>query len=83
MSFGEKGMEQKHWSQDNLEIAIKKLQEGRPTFGSDGNTREENGNYFAMGFEVLEPEYNAFLDKFEEISGEVIERKNQELDQAA
>ena len=81
MPFGEGGIEQKHWSKDNFEIAVRKLQESKPIFGED--TREENGKYFIMGFEVLEPEYNLFLEKFEEVSGEVIERKKHELSEAA
>lgn len=83
MSFGERGMEQKHWSTDNFEIAIKKLQDNMPVFGEGGDTREEDGKYFVMGLEVLEPEYNVFLDKFEEVSGEVIHRKNEEYKNAA
>lgn len=83
MSFGEKGMEQKYWSDINFEIALTKMQEETPTFGLGGNTYEKDGKYFAMGLEVTEPLYEKFLDRFELISGEVIYRKNQELSNAA
>ncbi len=83
MIFGEKGIEQKHWSEVNLQIAISKMKEEAPMFGEGGNTGEREGKYFAMGFELRESEYQIFLDKFEKLSGEIITIKKDELKKVA
>lgn len=83
MAFGFEGHEQKHWSRQNLEIAIQKLQEEAPSFGAEGNTKKVDEKYFVMGLEVYEPEYNTFMATLDKLMDHVIEHKKNKLDKAA
>lgn len=83
MSFGEKGMEMKHWSVQNLEFAFTKLQDQAPKYGEDGDTYEKDGKYFVMGYEVQKLEYDYFLEKVAKLYDEVNVDKEKELDRAA
>lgn len=83
MSFGIEGKQQPHWSKEHLSLAMKKLQEAPPTFGKEGNTGEKEGKYTIMGYEVLKPEYDVFMEKLVALYGEVTDQKQTELGQAA
>jgi len=84
MPFESKGTPVEHWSKEHLRLAISKVQENPIEYGDDKKrTEEKDGKFWIMGYEVLKPEYDEFMERVGVFYDHIKKDQEASLDQAA